>query len=339
MSFWKKAAIMRGFMPFSSEILNGLALIYGALVKTRNALYDAGVLKAYRAPLLVVSVGNIEAGGTGKTPFTMALADELFHRGRHVAIVTRGYKGRLAGPIIVTPQHQTEDAGDEALLMARLMKVPVIKSPDRLKGALFAYVHLGTEIIILDDGFQHRRLHRDMDIVLVGRDITRERLLPAGHLREPASSLSRADIIIAFKGADHDGLKAELKPSELVDPHGKTSDLRLLTGKRILAFCAIGRPDHFFAMLEGLGAVVERLAYRDHHSYTATDVKEIMDRAAGRDLILTTEKDLVKIDTAWFTAESDRVYAVRVGIDMPGLAGITDEIERKADNCRFPGQG
>jgi tetraacyldisaccharide 4'-kinase len=200
-------------------------------------------------------------------------------------------------------------------------------------------VHLDTEIIILDDGFQHRRLHRDLDIVLVSRDFTRERLLPAGHLREPASCLSRANIIIALKGADHDGLKAELKPSALVDAHGNTSDPSLLAGKRILAFCAIGRPDHFFTMLEQLGAIVERLAYQDHHCYTIADVKEIMDKAAGKDLILTTEKDLVKIDTAWFTTKLDKLYAVRVGIEMPGLAGITDEIERKADNSRFPGQG
>jgi tetraacyldisaccharide 4'-kinase len=326
-------------MPFSSELLNSLALIYGAAVKTRNTLYDIGVLKAYKVPLVVVSVGNIEAGGTGKTPFTMALADELFHRGCKVAIVTRGYKGSLAGPLIVTPQHRSEEVGDEALLMARLMKVPVIKSPDRQRGALFAYVHLGTEIIILDDGFQHRSLHRDLDIVLVSRDITRERLLPAGHLREPASSLTRTDIIVALKGADHDGLKAELKPSALVDTHGNTSDPSLLAGKRILAFCAIGRPDHFFAMLERLGANVERIAYQDHHCYTAPDVKEIMNRAAGKDLILTTEKDLVKIDTAWFTTESGKLYAVRVGIEMPGLAGIIDEIERLATNSRFPGQG
>ncbi len=326
-------------MPFSSGILKCLALIYGAVVKTRNTLYDAGILKSYRAPLLVVSVGNIEAGGTGKTPFTMALANELYYRGRKVAIVTRGYKGRLQGPMIVTPQHRNEEVGDEALLMARLMKVPVIKSPDRLRGALFAYVHLGAEIIILDDGFQHRRLHRDLDIVLVGTDITHERLLPAGRLREPASCLSRADIIIAMKGADHEGLKAVLKPSALVDTHGNTTDLRLLEGKRIVAFCAIGRPDHFFTMLEQLGAVVERLAYQDHHCYTVADAKEILDRASGADLILTTEKDLVKIDTAWFTAESDKLYAVRVGIEMPGLAGLIDEIERKADNRCFPGQG
>jgi len=130
-----------------------------------------------------------------------------------------------------------------------------------------------------------------------------------------------------------------LKPSVLVDTQGNTSDPNLLAGKRILAFCAIGRPDHFFTMLEQMGAVVDRLAYQDHHCYTASDVKEIMDRASGKDLILTTEKDLVKIDTAWFTTGSDILYAVRVGIEMPGWAGILDEIERKADNSRFPGQG
>ena len=269
-------------MPFSSGILNGLALIYGAVVKTRNTLYDAGVLKSYRAPLLVVSVGNIEAGGTGKTPFTMALADELYSQGPqgcHRDAWVQGQASRAHHRYAAAPN---EEVGDEALLMARLMKVPVIKSPDRLRGALFAYVHLGAEIIILDDGFQHRRLHRDLDIVLVSRDITRERLLPAGRLREPASCLSRADIIIALKGADHDGLKAVLKPSVLVDTQGNTSDLRLLAGKRILAFCAIGRPDHFFTMLEQLGAIVERLAYQDHHCYTVADAKEILDRASGK---------------------------------------------------------
>jgi tetraacyldisaccharide 4'-kinase len=326
-------------MPFSSEILNGLALIYGAAVKIRNTLYDRCVLKAVRVPLLVVSVGNIETGGTGKTPFTMALADELYHRGCKIAIVTRGYKGSLKGPIIVTPQHAHEEVGDEALLMARRMKAPVIKSPDRIRGALFAYVHLDAKIIILDDGFQHRRLKRDLDIVLVSRDITRERLLPAGRLREPASSLSRANIIVALKGADHEGHKAELKPTALIDTHGNTSDLCLLAGKRILAFCAIGRPDHFFTMLERLGALVERLAYQDHHCYTISDIKEIMDRATGKDLILTTEKDLVKINPAWMINEIEKLYAVRVGIEMPGLAGITDEIARKAYNSRFPGQG
>jgi tetraacyldisaccharide 4'-kinase len=188
----RKTATMRGFMPFSTAVLDSLSRVYSAAVKARNCLYDHGVLKTHRVGPVVVSVGNIEAGGTGKTPFTMALAEELLRRGRRVAIVTRGYRGKLRGPLLVGPEHSSRDVGDEALLMARLTGIPVIKSPDRVKGALFARACLGSEIIVLDDGFQHRRLHRDLDIVLVSRDLAREKLLPAGHLREPAASLKRA---------------------------------------------------------------------------------------------------------------------------------------------------
>ncbi len=326
-------------MPFSTAILDSLSLVYSAVVKARNCLYDHGVLKTHKVAPVVVSVGNIEAGGTGKTPFTMALADELFRRGRRVAIVTRGYRGKLRGPILVGPEHSSRDVGDEALLMARLTRIPVVKSPDRVKGALFARACLGSEIIVLVDGFQHRRLHRDLDIVLVSRDLAREKTLPAGHLREPAASLKRAHIIVSLKGAGHAGLQAELEPRTLVDLQGNTSDLGLLAGRQVLAFCAIGRPSHFFSMLDRLGAQVERLAFRDHHGYTISDAQEIMDRAAGKDLLITTEKDLVKMETSWFQGFSDRMYAVRAGIEMPGLSGIADEIERLAEKSRFPGQG
>jgi len=330
---------MRGSMPFSSAILDSLARVYGSVVKVRNTLFDLGILKVHRVACLVVSVGNVEAGGTGKTPFTMALARELAGRGRRVAIVTRGYRGRLHGPVLVRPDHTSAEVGDEALLMARTAGVPVVKSPDRVRGALLARTLLDSEIVVLDDGFQHRRLHRDLDIVLVSRDITRGKLLPAGHLREPAASLGRAQVIVALKGAHHPGLRAELEPKALVDAQGNTHGLRILAGKRALAFCAIGTPSHFFAMLERLGATIERLAYRDHHSYTAQDASEIMDRAAGRDLLLTTEKDLVKIRTSWFAGMTDRLFAVRVGIEMPALSEIADEIERLAQNRRIPGQG
>ncbi|HVN72167.1 MAG TPA: tetraacyldisaccharide 4'-kinase [Desulfomonilia bacterium] len=322
-------------MHSSSALYDLLSLIYGAGVKVRNILYDSGVLKSYRAPLLVVSVGNIEAGGTGKTPFTMALAEGLSRRGLKTAIVTRGYKGTLKGPVRVAPNHLIEEVGDEALLMARLVDLPVIKSPDRVKGALFAHVHLGSDIIILDDGFQHRRLRRDMDIVLVSRDITREKLLPAGMLREPAASLRRADVIVAMKGSLCSRLKADLKPMSFVDLQGEEAGLELIKGKRVLAFCAIGRPEHFFAGLEGLGAQVERLAYKDHHRYSMADVREIMDHASGSDLILTTEKDLVKIDPKWFAGLEKRIFVVKAGIEMTGLEGILDEIEHMAGHSRI----
>lgn len=326
-------------MRFSSALLDILACIYGTAVKVRNSLYDHGLLKPKRVPPVVVSVGNIEAGGTGKTPFTMALAGELVKRGLNAAIVTRGYKGTLQGPVIVEPSHSSREVGDEAMLMARLTRIPVIKSPDRVRGALFARALLGSEIVVLDDAFQHRRIHRDMDIVLVSRDISCEKLLPAGHLREHAASLSRAHIIVSLKGARLDGPKASLEPSALVDTAGDTHDLGLIAGRRVLAFCAIGRPDHFFSMLEGLGADLDRLAYEDHHDYTMKDAQEIMDRAAGRDILLTTEKDMVKIDPEWFKGVSDRLYALRVGMHIEQLSRIADEIERLAENSRLPGQG
>ncbi len=320
-------------------MLRFLSLLYAVAVKARNALYDRSILRTYKTPLVVVSIGNIEAGGTGKTPFTVALSSELSRRGLKVAIVTRGYRGSLTGPVIVERQHSVDEAGDEAVLMARSVGVPVIKSPDRVNGALFVYTRLKSEIVVLDDGFQHRRLERDLDIVLVSRDVTHESLLPAGPLREPASSLGRADIIIAMKGAPHEGPRADLRPVCLVDAKGATRSLQSFSTQKALAFCAIGKPSHFFAMAERLCMNVERISFGDHHHYNRRDIMEIMDKAAGKDIIITTEKDLVKIDPVWFGSLAERLFAVRVALDMPELGKIADEIEQLARDRRVPGQG
>jgi len=319
----------------SSVLLRPLSALYEAVVRTRNLLYDKGFLRSIPVPPLVVSIGNIEAGGTGKTPMTMALAGELGRRGRRVCILTRGYRGSLRGPVLIRAGNRVDEAGDEALLMARRLHVPVIKSPDRVKGALFAHVHLGCGIVILDDGFQHRRIRRDLDIVLVSRDVEHACLLPAGPLREPASSLKRADLVIAMKGSGLSGPQADLKPECLVDISGNTSALENAAGKTALAFCAIGTPGHFYLMAEELGVQLQRHSYKDHHRYTHRDFMEIMDLAAGKDLILTTEKDLVKIDPAWVSTLSGKLFAVRVAIDMPGLEKIADEIEHLAEDRRL----
>lgn len=326
---------MQSCTTSSSALLKILSILYGTVIRTRNLLYDRGLFRIKRTPPLVVSIGNIEVGGTGKTPFTMALAEELRKRGRRVCILTRGYRGSLKGPVLIRAGNRVDEAGDEALLMARSMNVPVIKSPDRVKGALFAHVHFGTEIVVLDDGFQHRRIHRDLDIVLISRDVEHACLLPAGSLREPASSLKRADVIIAMKGSAYGGLPVDLKPLCIVDTQGNISGLDSVTGKTALAFCAIGTPGHFFRMVEGLGVKIERHSFRDHHRYTQRDFMEIMDMAAGKDLILTTEKDLVKIDPAWAGNLSGKLLAVRVAIDMPGLEKIADEIEHLAEDRRL----
>jgi tetraacyldisaccharide 4'-kinase len=315
-------------------MLKLLSLIYEKVMQARNTLYDKGILRIYKTPPVVVSIGNIEVGGTGKTPFTMALAGELQKRGQRVSILTRGYRGSLKGPVLVQAGHRVEEVGDEALLMARSINLPVIKSPDRVKGALFAYTQFKSEIVILDDGFQHRRIHRDLDIVLTNKDVAHERLLPSGPLREPASSLKRADFIIAMKGISHEGLCADLSPACLVDFKGVTRGLDVIGGKRVLAFCAIGKPDHFFAMVENLGAKAQRFSFGDHHRYTKGDIAEIMDRASVNDIILTTEKDLVKIDPNWFGSLAEKLFAIRVVLEMPGLESIADEIEHLAkDRC------
>jgi tetraacyldisaccharide 4'-kinase len=317
-------------------MLKILSLIYEKVVQTRNTLYDNSILRVHKVPSVVVSVGNIEVGGTGKTPFTMALASELLRRGRRVSILTRGYRGSLKGPVLVRAGHRVEEVGDEALLMARSVNVPVIKSPDRVKGVLFAYAYFGSEIVIMDDGFQHRRIYRDLDIVLLSRDVTQARLLPAGPLREPPSSLKRADFIIGMKGASHVKLCADLRPACLVDTRGETHSLDSIAGSKALAFCAIGKPSHFFSLVEALGAEVQTLPFGDHHRYTKEDITEILDKAAVTDIILTTEKDLVKIDPNWFGSLSEKLFAVRVILEMPGLESIADEIEHLAEDRRVP---
>lgn len=326
-------------MPSSTAVLDLLALIYGAVVRARNALYDHGLLRAHRVPPVVVSIGNIEAGGTGKTPFAMALAGRLHDSGISACILTRGYRGALGGPLLVQPGNSCAEVGDEALLMARIQGVPVIKSPDRLKGALFAFARLGSEVVVLDDGFQHRRLHRDLDIVLVSRDVSRERLLPAGPLREHTSGLSRAHYVVAMKGAPYPGLSASLTPRGLSGLDGEHRGLEALSGARVLAFCAIGRPSPFFSQLEGLGATVDRLSFPDHHRYTVSDAAEIMDRASGHDLVVCTEKDMVKLEAAWFTGLQERLFALTVDLDMPAMEDIIDDIRRLVQARRVPGQG
>ncbi|HOJ13282.1 MAG TPA: tetraacyldisaccharide 4'-kinase [Deltaproteobacteria bacterium] len=327
-------------MRSSSAALRALSTVYGALAAARNRLYDTGVLRPTRVPGVVVSVGNIEAGGTGKTPFVMALAGGLAARGVNVAVVTRGYKGRIRGPVHVRPGHTSLEVGDEALLMAlSLARVPVVKSPDRVRGALFARARFGAEAILLDDAFQHRRIHRDLDIVLVARDLPKERLLPAGMLREPAGSLARAHHVIAMKGCPLPYPKADLAPVCLVDTRWRTAPLELVRDEDVLAFCAVGSPGHFFETAGTLCRVVDTIAFADHHRYTAADARAIAERAARAGYVLTTEKDLVRMEPGMFGELEGRLFALRVALSMEGLEEIEDEIQRMVETRRVHGQG
>ncbi|MEA3222345.1 MAG: tetraacyldisaccharide 4'-kinase, partial [Thermodesulfobacteriota bacterium] len=283
MSFCPGKVIMPGSITCNLRmlkvLLRFLSIIYNLVISVRNYFYDTGKLKAYMVVPVVISIGNIEVGGTGKTPFAITLAEGLHKRGFNVAIVTRGYKGKLHSTIRVLKDHSPDDVGDEALLMARASDVPVIKDHDRIAGATYAKRMFNSDIVILDDGFQHRRIYRDMDIVLIGRELNQGELLPLGCLREPVSSLGRADMAIYTKSVNFKGANASFIVDSLIGIDGAGKGVSYLQGKDVLAFCGLARPDFFFQMVQSLGAKVKPLRFEDHHNYTLKDIRMIKDAA------------------------------------------------------------
>ena len=176
--------------------MNPLSALYGASVKARNDLYDRGALKIRRMPGPVVSIGNLTVGGSGKTPFLITLGELLKARGIGFDVLSRGYGRATKGVGLVDPEGSPRDFGDEPLLIARKLQVPVIVGEDRYAAGQFAEEKFGPQLHLLDDGFQHRRLARDFDIVLITPTDAGDSLLPTGRLREPLSSLSRADAVV-----------------------------------------------------------------------------------------------------------------------------------------------
>src|ERR671922_408481 len=226
--------------------MNPLASIFGAGVRLRNTLYDRGTLPVRRLQGPTISVGNLSVGGSGKTPFVLLLGELLKARGVKFDVLSRGYGRQSRGVLLVDAGGSSRDFGDEPLLIARRLEVPVVLGEDRYEAGVFAETKFGLQLHILDDGFQHRALARDFDIVLVTPDDARDRLLPAGRLREPMSSLRRADAVVLSSGASAEQLP--LRPEQRVwrvrrgiIPRGVPS--------RPVAFCGIARPQNFFLQL------------------------------------------------------------------------------------------
>ncbi len=293
---------------------------YGLGIRIRNALYDRGILGIRRLPVPVVSVGNLTVGGTGKTPLVIHLAEFLKEHGRKPAILSRGYGGRPRGPVEVVSDGRlvlSEPAvcGDEPFMMARrLHRVPVLTGPERYLTGREAVDRFDVDVLLLDDGFQHRHLHRDVDILVVHarRPFGNGRLLPRGPLREPLESLQRARWIVrtgpatdddgegdpqAFPGCGRPAIRALHRPSRLVHAaSGETLPLDSLTGKTFSAFAGIGSPQAFRQTLESLGCrVAPLLAYPDHHRFSRADIEAIRRSAAAADGLVTTEKDAARL--------------------------------------------
>ncbi len=274
--------------------MNPLESIFGAVVDARNALYDQGTLKARRLAGPVVSIGNLSLGGAGKTPFVILLGRLLAERGLRFDVLSRGFGRRRRGVRLVHPGGLPHDFGDEPLLIARQLSVPVIVGEDRYAAGRLAEEKFGPQLHLLDDGFQHRALARDFDIVLVTPDDARDRLLPAGRLREPLSALARADAVVLASGAASEDFPA---PGKLL--------WRVRRGlapvnipPRPVAFCGIARPRNFFLQLRTAGVEpAAHAVYRDHHAYAEKDVRELLAlrQSSGAGGFVTTEKDAVNL--------------------------------------------
>jgi tetraacyldisaccharide 4'-kinase len=274
--------------------MNPLSAIYGCVSGARNALYDRGWLPSRRLQGPVVSVGNISAGGSGKTPFVILLGELLKARGIRFDVLSRGYGRHSRGVRLVDPAGLPQEFGDEPLLIARRLQVPVVVGEDRYEAGRFAESRFGELMHLLDDGFQHRGLHRDFDIVLVTPEDARDRLLPAGRLREPLHNLQRADAIVLASGATTQSFPLDGKIVWRVR-RGIVVENVL---PRPIAFCGIARPQSFLLQLRAAGIdPVAEAFFRDHHAYVEKDIRDLLElkkrsEAGG---FITTEKDAVNL--------------------------------------------
>ena len=274
--------------------MNPLSAIYGVAVGVRNALHDRGLLPLRRLQGPVISVGNLSVGGAGKTPFVMLLGELLQARGVKFDALSRGYGRQTRGVKLVDPAGSAQEFGDEPLLIARKLQVPVVVGEDRFEAGRFAEEQFGPQMHLLDDGFQHRGLARDFDVVLVTPQEASDQLLPCGRLREPLKSLRRADAVVLAGGA--------LKEAFPLDGKRAWRVRRGIAPRNIPArpvvFCGIARPQNFLLQLRT--ANIEPVAeafFRDHHTYDEKDVRELLQLKQRSDAggFVTTEKDAVNL--------------------------------------------
>ena len=349
-------------------VLHVFSLIYAALLDLKLATYSIGLQKRKKLPCFVISLGNVTVGGTGKTPTAQRLASDIRDMGYRVVILNRGYRAKWHGEVGIVSDGKrlhmdAAEAGDEAYMLAKhLPEVPVLIGAERAKTGRYAIEHFGAEVAILDDGYQHWQLERDLDILLVDavNVFGNGYILPRGTLREPISHISRADICLMTKvdqaaAGSCDYIREtvhrynpEARIVEsihqprcfipltewYVNIASQGIDIAQMRGKRIMAVSAIGNPASFEQTLSDLGAVIiESLRYPDHHDYAMSEMTDIFQQAenAGAEAIVITEKDAVKIpaDVArekW----SIPIYVICVEVNFQkGSEGLADLLKKR----------
>lgn len=310
------------------KLLDFASMFYGAGSGLKNFLYDKNILKPHHVKAFVISVGNLTTGGVGKTPVVAEIAKYLIKRGDKPAIISRGYGGKLSNKQInlisdgEKTYYNARLAGDEPYWLAENVKgTVVVTSKNRYEAAQYAIEKFGVNYIILDDGFQHRKLYRDLDIVLMDSEkgFGREKLLPAGPLREGTEAFSRVDkLVIVSKNTDHTRAEklAKIMAKKLKLPTSvcrtepdfvyniKTSE-KLPAGAEITAVSAIGQPEQFFAFLKDYN-IKDKITFDDHHSYSKSELSGIEGK------IVTTEKDAVKM----LNFDMDNIYALKLKTEI-----------------------
>lgn len=321
-------------------VLAVLAFFYGIGIRLVDAGYVSGLRKVHKAPVPVVSVGNLTLGGTGKTPFTVFAAGHFSAEGKSPAVLIRGY-----------------GKDENRMLREELPGVPVYSGQDRVANSLAAAKD-GYGVIVLDDGFQHRRLDRDLDIVLVDGVFLfgNGELVPRGTLREPVSALERADIIVVTRSERIDEARkneimsylsevskgkpvvtATHKASFLTDVTGAVYALGTLSARKVCLVAGIADPGYFAATVEGCGALIAaRIDHFDHHAYTQADVRAMADTCAanGAEVIVTTKKDIVKLRELDLAGIEDKLFILNVKMEITEgkeklVAGLNSVFSRK----------
>lgn len=321
-----------------------LSKIYGFGVNNRNKAFDTGKKKIYRCVSPVISVGNLSVGGAGKTPFVEYLTKKLVEMKFKPAIVGRGYKRKSKGLVTISDGKNifvnASVGGDEMLLLAEKCNVPVVAHDLKYKGALLTESMFDIDCLIVDDGFQHRNLFRDIDILLIDKEtIDNPKLIPDGRLREPLSSIERADVICQMGDFiipddvfnEHFKNKYLLKVSSFPEkPYIINNNGKHISSKSVITFSGIAKPKNFQIMVSSLSyEVKDNIEFSDHHNYTEKDINLLINRAKYLNVntLATTEKDMIKIKEFGKLFDSNNINVLIFPITLKFVEG-EDKFEK-----------